>query len=171
MACPFYRSSTELRRAAYLLAMVAVLAFSSILGRAGNARFEGAEDLYGRIYNGWKWFHVYCFRCHGVDAVGSNLAPNLRETILAATYGSFLEVVREGRVEKGMQSWKPLLDDDQITDIFLYLRARSDKVLPAGRPDEVGKGAGEWVPPDDWMGVMGSLDFSTSTTLSAETPE
>ena len=153
------------------LAIVAVLAFSSIAGRVGSAHFEGADDLYGRIYNGWKWFHVYCFRCHGVDAVGSNIGPNLRETIRAVAYGSFIEVVREGRVEKGMQSWKPLLDDDQITDIFYYLRARSDKVLPAGRPDEVGKGGREWVPPDDWVDTLGSIDHAIGAVEPRATQE
>ena len=23
-----------------------------------------AQDLYKAVYNGWKWWHVYCYRCH-----------------------------------------------------------------------------------------------------------
>src|SRR2546422_8418532 len=32
------------------------------------------------VYQGWKWFHVYCFRCHGEDAIGgvNPAAPDLR---------------------------------------------------------------------------------------------
>ncbi|MBF8300814.1 MAG: Cytochrome c protein, partial [Acidobacteria bacterium] len=24
-----------------------------------------ASSVYKAVYNGWKWWHVYCFRCHG----------------------------------------------------------------------------------------------------------
>src|SRR3989454_2691496 len=42
------------------------------------------------VYQGWKWFHVYCFRCHGEDAIGgvSPAAPDLRWA-LNPTGGSF----------------------------------------------------------------------------------
>ena len=108
------------------------------------------EGAYKRVYSGWKWWHVYCYRCHGVDALGSSLAPNLRESFKALTYQDFLHIVREGRPKKGMQGWKALLDDNQITDIYIYVNARSEGILPAGRPDEVGPKAGPWVPPQGW---------------------
>ena len=38
-----------------------------------------ASEIYTDVYNGWKWWHVYCYRCHGVDAAGSTLAPNLTD--------------------------------------------------------------------------------------------
>jgi hypothetical protein len=49
-----------------------------------------------------------------------------------------------------MQAWDKLLDDKQIGQIALYVRARTDKVLPPGRPDEVGPNGGAWVPPAGW---------------------
>ena len=49
-----------------------------------------------------------------------------------------------------MQAWDKLLDDKQIGQIHLYVRARTDKVLPPGRPDEVGPNKGPWVPPAGW---------------------
>jgi len=88
-------------------------------------------------YQGWKWFHVYCFRCHGIDALGSDLAPNLLKSVSAeglVTRESFLSTVRDGRQEKGMQSWKELLDDPQIEQLYAYLKARSEGRLAAGRP-------------------------------------
>ena len=88
-------------------------------------------------YQGWKWFHVYCFRCHGIDALGSDLAPNLRNSVSSeglVTHDVFLKTVREGRHEKGMQSWKELLDDSQIEQVYLYVKARSEGHLAAGRP-------------------------------------
>jgi hypothetical protein len=49
-----------------------------------------------------------------------------------------------------MQSWRKLLDDKQLAQIYLYVQARTDKVLPPGRPDEVGPKGGLWVPPPGW---------------------
>ena len=36
-----------------------------------------ASPVYKAVYNGWKWWHVYCFRCHGTDALATTLAPSL----------------------------------------------------------------------------------------------
>ena len=88
-------------------------------------------------YQGWKWFHVYCFRCHGIDAVGTTLAPNLVNSLSAqgsVTHDVFLKTVKEGRPEKGMQSWTSLLDDNQIEQLYAYVKARSDGRLARGRP-------------------------------------
>jgi len=88
-------------------------------------------------YQGWKWFHVYCFRCHGVDAMGSDLAPNLRKSVSSeglVTHDVFLKTVLEGRQEKGMQSWKELLDPKQVEQLYAYVKARSEERLVPGRP-------------------------------------
>lgn len=88
------------------------------------------------VMNGWRWFHVYCFRCHGVDALGSSIAPNLRESIKALPHHEFIRIIREGRPEKGMQAWNVLLDESQMEDIYQYVMERSTGRLNPGRPDE-----------------------------------
>ena len=146
------------KRKKFLMGLLLLLILGT-LGTLAEPEYSAAkvaiptqEEIYDRIYNGWKWFHVYCFRCHGMDAIGSNLAPNLRRSISVQSYDEFIIAVREGRLEKGMQSWKVLLDDDQIADIYYYVRARSDKVLPSGRPDELGEFGDEvWVPAEEWI--------------------
>lgn len=106
--------------------------------------------VYLDVYNGWKWWHVYCYRCHGVNAVGGTNAPNLTDANFALAPEDFLTIVKTGTADKGMQSWSKLLDDKQIAQIHLYVRARTDKVLPAGRPDEVGPNGSKWPPPAGW---------------------
>ena len=109
------------------------------------------SDVYKTVYNGWKWWHVYCYRCHGMNAVGGNLAPNLIDPNEKFVLKDFLFFVRNGSADGSMQAWDKLLDDKQITQLYYYVKARSDKVLPPGRPDEVGPKGGQWVPPKGWL--------------------
>jgi mono/diheme cytochrome c family protein len=108
-----------------------------------------ASDIYTDVYNGWKWWHVYCYRCHGTDAIGTSTAPSLIEGTQKLARAPFIRVVREGVKDKGMQAWDKLLDAKQMGQLYVYVRARADKVLPPGRPDEVGPNKGKWEP-GDW---------------------
>jgi mono/diheme cytochrome c family protein len=88
-------------------------------------------------YDGWKMFHVYCYRCHGVDAMGGTFAPNLRHSVSSqgtVTHDVFLQTVTWGRTGLGMPSWRELLDTTQMNDIYHYLLARSSGRLLPGRP-------------------------------------
>ena len=88
-------------------------------------------------YQGWKTFHVYCYRCHGTDAMGSDLAPNLRHSVSPAgsvTHAVYMQTLREGRLAKGMPAWKEVLSDEQMENVYAYLMARSKGELAAGRP-------------------------------------
>jgi len=115
------------------------------------AQAQNSNDvLYKDVYNGWKWWHVYCYRCHGMNAVGGSLAPNLIDANEKMPLKRFLSTVKNGSADNTMQAWNKLLDDKQITQIYSYVRARADKVLPPGRPDEVGPKGGQWIPPKGW---------------------
>ncbi len=92
------------------------------------------------IYQGWKWWHVYCFRCHGEDAMNPILpsAPDLRWAVSPSGANfprdSFVNTALNGRLDKGMPSWKVLLDTAAIYELYLYVKARSDGWLKPGRP-------------------------------------
>lgn len=93
-------------------------------------------------YTGWKYFHVYCYRCHGTDAFGGQLAPDLRHSVGplgSVTHEVFVTTVKEGRLTKGMPTWKALLTDDQIEGLWAYLQARSSGRLAPGRPHVEGQ--------------------------------
>ena len=90
-----------------------------------------------QVYEGWKMFAVYCYRCHGVDAMGGGIAPNLRHSVSSegsVTHDVFVTTVTNGRVEKGMPTWKALLSPEQIEDLWQYVTARSSGKLAPGRP-------------------------------------
>lgn len=92
-------------------------------------------------YEGWKMFAVYCYRCHGVDAMGGGIAPNLRHSVSSegsVTHDVFITTVTNGRIEKGMPSWKALLSPEQMEDLWQYVTARSSGKLAPGRPHMAG---------------------------------
>ena len=106
-----------------------------------SAQAAGGDKLTASpaAYQGWKTFHVYCYRCHGTDAMGSDLAPNLRHSVSpqgSVTREIFVTTVKEGRVPKGMPAWATVLSDEQIANLYAYVKARSDGSLAAGRPKQ-----------------------------------
>ena len=92
-------------------------------------------------YQGWRYFHVYCERCHGTDALGTVDAPDLRYSVSSeggVTADSFRIVVRKGaenkEEKKVMKGFEDLLDDQRIDQLYAYIMARSEGRLAAGRP-------------------------------------
>ena len=88
-------------------------------------------------YQGWRYFHVYCARCHGQDALGSLDAANLRYSITeegGVTPDSFVVIVRNGSDNKEMPPFHELLDDERIRYVYAYIKARSEGRLAVGRP-------------------------------------
>jgi cytochrome c len=85
---------------------------------------------------GWRQYMVHCARCHGDDAVGGLMAPDVRHSLGrgALDEQSFLTVVLEGRREKGMPGFKGVLSDEQAAAIVAYVAARAAGKVGAGRP-------------------------------------
>ena len=135
---------------ALLLAMSAALAAQAPPKAAEAPSAPATSETYRAVYQGWKWWHVYCYRCHGVDALGTTNAPNLTDPNEKFTRAEFMRIVKTGKANTAMQSWSKLLDDKQIGEVYVYVRARAEKVLPPGRPDEIGTNGGSWTPPDGW---------------------
>ena len=88
-------------------------------------------------YQGWKYYAVYCERCHAPDAVGTADAPDLRYSVSAeggVTVDSFKVMVRNGSENKEMKGFADLLDDQRIEQLYAYVKARSEGRLAPGRP-------------------------------------
>jgi len=85
---------------------------------------------------GWRQYMANCSRCHGDDAVGGVIAPDLRASVAkgAVNEASFHSVVSAGRRDKGMPGFKTTLSDEEIPAIYAYVSARAEGRLPAGRP-------------------------------------
>ena len=87
-------------------------------------------------YQGWRYYQLYCARCHGDDALGSLLAPDLRHALSAGgvSQDSLTLVVRRGSDDKQMPAFEELLDGARIDQVYAYIKGRSQGRIPAGRP-------------------------------------
>ncbi len=105
---------------------------------SGNkvTRMEGGKVLYtvvdgynvdSNTMNGFRaWRAAACDRCHGANQQGL-VGPSLIESLKTLTKDQFITTVREGRLEKGMPSWKSSkMVTENIDNLYAYLKGRSN---------------------------------------------
>jgi cytochrome c len=89
------------------------------------------------IFRGYELFNSYCYRCHGTDASGSELGPDLRHSLAAGmTQQQFIAIAMAGRKDKGMPSWAGFLSKQEVTQTYQYTKGRSLDLIAPGRPPE-----------------------------------
>lgn len=100
---------------------------------------DGTVDWY--TFSGFRRYHADCHVCHGPDGLGSSFGPALAESLKTITYDEFADVVVNGRKNVSASSDKVMpafgLNPNvmcYLDDIYTYLKARSDGVIPRGRP-------------------------------------
>jgi cytochrome c len=87
------------------------------------------------VFHGYEMFDSYCYRCHGQDASGSEIAPDLRHSLNAGmTEHQFLSLAMAGRAEKGMPSWAGFLSREEVKQVYEYVKGRSLDLVSVGRP-------------------------------------
>jgi cytochrome c len=97
-------------------------------GQSGNVTND--------IFKGYEQYNSYCYRCHGQDVTGSEIAPDLRNTLnVGMTRKEFLATAMAGRADKGMPSWAGFFSEQEISQIYQYVKARSLDLVPVGRPE------------------------------------
>lgn len=86
------------------------------------------------VFHGYQLYNSYCYRCHGTDATESSLAPDLRRFTAILAQKDFQSVVMAGREDKGMPSWRGFLSEEDVQQIYKYVKGRSLELVPSGRP-------------------------------------
>ena len=75
------------------------------------------------------WRAAACDRCHGANQEGL-VGPSLVNSLKTLTKEEFVKTVRDGRLEKGMQSFGTSLQVmDNIDHLYAYLKGRSDGAI------------------------------------------
>ncbi len=75
------------------------------------------------------WRAAACDRCHGANQQGL-VGPSLIERLKTLTKDEFVKTVTEGRLEKGMPSFKTSkMVMSNIDQLYAYLKGRSDGAI------------------------------------------
>jgi len=109
----------------------------ALLCLAGAAR---ADDPPPKVVDGYQvdaetmkgfraWRAAACDRCHGANQEGL-VGPSLINSLKTLSKDDFIKTVRDGRLDKGMQSFgnSPAVMDN-INQLYRYLKARSDGTI------------------------------------------
>ncbi len=103
----------------------------------------GAQP-YGTVIDGTKvnadvmegfrtWRSAACDRCHGPNQEGL-VGPSLIESLKVLSKDDFKKTIAEGRVDKGMPSWKESKNVmDHMDSLYAYLKGRSDGAIKAAK--------------------------------------
>ena len=96
---------TRSRVAGIVFVLLAAIGVALDLSASGTAAAAEESEVYKNVYAGWKWWHVYCYRCHGMNAIGgAGLGPNLLDPNEKFTQAEFLKKVQKGNPEIGRAS-------------------------------------------------------------------
>jgi mono/diheme cytochrome c family protein len=121
------------------LAWLAGAVLSMGLGALASAEDRVQTDLY-TVVDGYKvdpgtmqgfrtWRAAACDRCHGANQQGL-VGPSLLESLKTLSRDDFDKTLLDGRLEKGMPSWK---ESKQVVEnldhLYAYLKGRSDGAI------------------------------------------
>lgn len=83
------------------------------------------------------WRAAACDRCHGANQEGL-VGPSLVASLKTITKEEFVKTVRDGRLEKGMQSFGTSQQVmDNIDHLYAYLKGRSDGAITRAKVEEL----------------------------------
>ena len=85
------------------------------------------------------WRAAACDRCHGANQEGM-VGPSLVNSLKTLTKEEFVKVVRDGRLDKGMQSFGTSQQVmDNIDHLYGYLKGRSDGAITRAKVEPLNK--------------------------------
>lgn len=83
------------------------------------------------------WRAGACDRCHGANQEGL-VGPSLIASLKVLTKEEFVKTVTEGRLEKGMVSFKTSkIVMDNMDNLYAYLKGRSDGAITRAKVEEL----------------------------------
>lgn len=123
------------------LALPLVLAVTSLAAQAQSTPLYTVQEGYKVDANTMKGFRTWrsaaCDRCHGANQEGM-VGPSLINSLKTLTKEEFVKTVRDGRLDKGMQSFgsSPQVMDN-MDHLYAYLKGRSDGAITRSKVEEI----------------------------------
>jgi mono/diheme cytochrome c family protein len=85
------------------------------------------------------WRQAACDRCHGANQEGM-VGRSLVNSLKTLSKDDFIKTVRDGRLEKGMQSFgTSQVVMDNIEFLYAYLKGRSDGAITRAKVEPLQK--------------------------------
>jgi mono/diheme cytochrome c family protein len=83
------------------------------------------------------WRAAACDRCHGANQEGM-VGPSLVAAMKTLSKEEFVKTVRDGRLDKGMQSFgtSPIVMEN-MDQLYAYLKGRSDGAITRAKVEEL----------------------------------
>ena len=123
------------------LALPLVLAVSSLAAQAQSTPLYTVQEGYKVDANTMKGFRTWraaaCDRCHGANQEGM-VGPSLINSLKVLSKEDFVKTVRDGRLDKGMQSFgsSPQVMEN-MDQLYAYLKGRSDGAITRSKVEEI----------------------------------
>ena len=112
--------------------LLMVVAGGSAFGQSAAAPYKVVDGykVDAKTMEGFRtWRAAACDRCHGANQEGL-VGPSLVESLKALRKEEFIKTVRDGRLEKGMQSFSSSkMVMDNMDNLYAYLKGRSDGAI------------------------------------------
>jgi cytochrome c553 len=125
----------------FLRTLGAVLLSGVCLALQAEEPLYVVQDGYKVDANTMKGFRAWraaaCDRCHGANQEGL-VGPSLLERMQSLTKDEFVKAVTEGRLDKGMPSFKTSgMVVGNIDHLYAYLKGRSDGAITRAKVEEI----------------------------------
>ena len=125
----------------FTLALPLVLVCATFGAHAQDKPLYTVKDGYKVDANTMKGFRTWraaaCDRCHGANQEGM-VGPSLVNSLKTLTKDEFVKTVRDGRLDKGMQSFgsSPQVMEN-MDALYAYLKGRSDGAITRAKVEEI----------------------------------
>ena len=120
------------------LLVLTLLACTTAFGQTPLYQVSDGFKVDANTLKGFRtWRAAACDRCHGANQEGL-VGPSLVNSLKTLTKDEFVKTVRDGRLEKGMQSFgtSPQVMDN-IDALYAYLKGRSDGAITRAKVELV----------------------------------
>ena len=118
------------------LLTLTLLASTTAFGQAPLYQVSDGFKVDANTLKGFRtWRAAACDRCHGANQEGL-VGPSLVVSMKTLSKDDFVKTVRDGRLEKGMQSFgtSPQVMDN-IDALYAYLKGRSDGAITRAKDE------------------------------------
>ena len=135
------------RKISLSLALLVTTAVSGQTAAPAAPATTSSAALY-KVVDGYKvdpetmkgfrtWRAAACDRCHGANQEGL-VGPSLVASLKTLTKEEFVVTVRDGRLQKGMQSFgtSPQVMEN-MNQLYAYLKGRSDGAITRAKVEQI----------------------------------